>query len=183
MAYKYKYSASAQILFDKEDVEDIDSEHIGEFIIDYGYDEFTMPTIYMNLTLKDSIIYKMIEKQNTATIVFTLQKFVYEDDKAPLVKLDYIKREFIYFLMDDYTKSNVSEDLDDQGTNLSHVVVGLMDKELVNNTKKNFNGIISGDMTSIIYSIINKEYFKKLLEHSNLAPAQKIEPSYFEPNQ
>lgn len=168
VAYKYKYSASAQILFDKEDVEDIDSEHIGEFIIDYGYDEFTMPTIYMNLTLKDSIIYKMIEKQNTATIVFTLQKFVYEDDKAPLVKLDYIKREFIYFLMDDYTKSNVSEDLDDQGTNLSHVVVGLMDKELVNNTKKNFNGIISGDMTSIIYSIINsdRDILIEPLEHN-----------------
>ena len=168
VAYKYKYSASAQILFDKEDVEDIDSEHIGEFIIDYGYDEFTMPTIYMNLTLKDSIIYKMIEKQNTATIVFTLQKFVYEDDKAPLVKLDYIKREFIYFLMDDYTKSNVSDDLDEQGINLSHIVIGLMDKELVNNTKKNFNGVISGDMTSIVYSIINsgRDILIEPLEHN-----------------
>ena len=155
VAYKYKYSAFAQILFDKNDIEDINSENIGEFIIEYSYDEYTMPIIYMNLTLKDSTIYKMIEKQKSATIVFTVQKFVYEEDKAPLVKQDYIKREFIYFIMENYTKSNVSQELDEEGTNLSHVVIGLMDKELVNNTKKDFNGTITGDMMSIIYSILN----------------------------
>lgn len=155
VVYKYKYSATAQILFDKEDVEDIASENIGEFIIDYSYDEYTMPMIYMNMTLKDSIIYKLIEKQNTATIVLTVQKYVYEEDKAPLVMQDYIKRECIYFLMDDYTKSNVSEELDDEGTNLSPIVLGLMDKDLVNNTKKNFNGTITGDKMSIVYTIIN----------------------------
>lgn len=155
VTYKYKYSATAQIIFDKEDVEDIASENIGEFIIDYSYDEYTMPIIYMNITLKDSIIYKMIEKQNTATIVLTVQKFVYEEDKAPLVMQDYIKRECIYFLMDDYTKSNVSEELDEEGTNLSPIVLGLMDKDLVNSTKKDFNGTITGDMMSIVYTIIN----------------------------
>lgn len=178
VAYKYKYSAFAQILFDKEDIEDIEPENIGEFIIDYSYDEYTMPMIYMNLTLKDSIIYKMIEKQNSATIVLTVQKFVYEDDKAPLVKQDYIKSEFIYFLMDDYTKSNISEDLDDQGTNLSHVVIGLMDKALVNNTKKSFNGVVSGDMMSIVYTILNsgKDILIEPLEH-NTAVKNLLVPS------
>ncbi len=155
VSYKYKYSAFAQIIFSKDDIEDINPENIGEFIIDYSYDEYTMPIIYMNLTLKDSIIYKLSEKQNTTTIIFTVQKFIYEEDKLPLVKEDYIKQEFIYFLMDDYTKSKVSEELDEEGTNLSHVVIGLMDKNLVNNTKKDFNGTITGDMTSIIYTIIN----------------------------
>lgn len=155
VAYKYKYSATAQIIFDSEDIEDIPAENIGEFIIDYSYDEYTMPMIYMNITLKDSIIYKMSEKQNVATMIFTVQKYVYEEDKAPLVMQDYIKREFIYFLMDDYTKSNVSEELDEEGTNLSSIVIGLMDKELVNSTKKDFNGTITGDMTSIVYTIIN----------------------------
>lgn len=155
VVYKYKYSATAQIIFDKEDVEDIAAESIGEFIIDYSYDEYTMPMIYMNITLKDSIIYKLSEKQNIATIVLTVQKYVYEEDKAPLVMQDYIKRECIYFLMDDYTKSNVSEELDEEGTNLSSIVIGLMDKELVNNTKKDFNGTITGDMMSIVYTIIN----------------------------
>lgn len=158
---KYRYTASFEIVINNESVV-LDPMYIRSIVIDYDYKKNSMPLIYITASIDDRIIKKMLENQDTAVIVFTIKRFVAnaEIPVKSIVKIDYIKDTFTYFLPDNLNLHSVvepSEDLNDvTGANFTTTTIGLLSLDLVNKNKKTLNGIINKTpVMSLVYNLLS----------------------------
>lgn len=157
---KYKYIASLKVLINKETVE-VDPMYIKSIVIDYDYINYNMPLIYLTVTLDNILILKLLDNQDTATIMFNIQRYIMDDPMQ--IKVDYIKDEFIYFISDNLNIRNAGAKegqtaSEPDGNNFTTTTIGLMSLKLVNNNKKTTSGVVNKTtMMSLAYHIIGGE--------------------------
>lgn len=146
----YKYYATLKFVLENE-VYDIDDISIKTIVIDNNYDELNMPMIFITLGIYKSMANKMILNQQEGTFILDIKRCVANSDMPELFS-DYINDKFIYFIAGevdqgidvDIEKSDVQEDD-------TIVTVGLLCLDHVNKNKKTMNGIVNGNLSSLMY--------------------------------
>jgi hypothetical protein len=158
---KYRYTASFQLVIDNESTE-LDPMYIKSIVIDYDYKKNTMPLIYLTVSIDDRIIKKLVQSKDTAVIIFNIKRFVANSEipAESIVKVDYIKDTFTYFLPDtlsNYSVTEPSQDLDDvTGQNFTTTTLGLLSLDLVNKNKKTMNGVVNKTpIMSLVYNLLS----------------------------
>lgn len=146
----YKYTASVTFVVDGE-VHELEPVNVRTIAIDYDYDKNNMPMIFMTLGVYKSLANKMILMQDKGIFILNLKRAVVNSDMPDLYQ-DYIDDKFIYFITGEVDQSQdtteITEDeLDDDTT----VSVGLLSQDHVNKNKKSVNGILNGNLSSIMY--------------------------------
>ena len=146
----YKYYATLKFVVENE-VYDIDDISIKTIVIDNNYDELNMPMIFITLGLYKSMANKMILNQQEGTFILDIKRCVANSDMPELFS-DYINDKFIYFIAGevdqgidvDIKKSEAQEDD-------TIVTVGLLCLDHVHKNKKTINGIVNGNLSSLMY--------------------------------
>ena len=156
---KYRYDAIFQFVLDNEST-DLDSKYIKSIIIDFDYKKNTMPLIYITISMDNKIILKMLQNQDKGTIVFTIRRYISNNNYQNTIKSNYIKNNFIYFIADNLNIREANDDSEDlnsaSGTNYVTTTIGLLPLDLVNINKKSLNCIINKTpMMSLIYNILS----------------------------
>ena len=167
---KYRYEVMFELILDSETSITLDSMYIKTIIIDYDYKKNTMPLIYLTVTLDNKILWKMINNNDTAVVIFTIRRFIANtnnENKTATetlnpndIKTDYIKDRFIYFVPDNLNNREVNDDGQDMdsasGTNFVTTTIGLLSLDLVNKNKKTLSGIINHTpMMSLVYNLLS----------------------------
>ena len=148
----YKYYASLKFIL-KDMVYDIDDTSIKTIVIDSNYDELNMPMIFITLGLYKSMANKMILNQQEGSFILDIKRCVANSDMPELFS-DYINDKFIYFIAGevdqgidiDIEKSEAQEDD-------TVVTIGLLCLDHVNKNKKTMNGIVNGNLSSLMYYV------------------------------
>ena len=98
---RYKYSIELRYIKQKENVsQQIDSKYIKSVIIDRDYINNNLPVIFMNVILDKKLIDNMIKNQDKNTMVLTIYKYIYKENKLA-TKTRYIHNEMMYFIQED----------------------------------------------------------------------------------
>ena len=156
---KYRYDAAFQFVLDNESI-DLDSKYIKSIIIDFDYKKNTMPLIYLTISMDNKIILKMLQNQDKGTIVFTIRRYISNNNYQNTIKTNYIKNNFIYFIADNLNIREANDDGQDlnsaSGTNFVTTTIGLLPLDLVNINKKSLNCVINKTpMMSLIYNLLS----------------------------
>lgn len=156
---KYRYDAIFQFVLDNEST-DLDSKYIKSIIIDFDYKKNTMPLIYLTISIDNKIILKMLQNQDKGTIVFTIRRYISNNNYQNTIKSNYIKNNFIYFIADNLNIREANDDGQDinsaSGTNFVTTTIGLLPLDLVNINKKSLNCIVNKTpMMSLIYNLLS----------------------------
>lgn len=143
---RYKYSIELRYIKQKEkESQEIKANHIKSIIIDRDYINNNLPVIFMNITLDKKLIDNMIKNQDKNTMVLTIYKYIYKENKLP-TKTRYIHSEMMYFIQDDLNyRSTVdfAEKETVEREDISKLIsIGLMGIESINNNKRSFNSIL-----------------------------------------
>lgn len=141
----YLYSADITFILDGESYH-IETSKITSIIVDHDYVNNNMPMIFINATIQTQILDLMLENQNTGKIIFTLQRAIANSD-MPGLFTDYIKDEFIYFTTD------TSSEKMDEGKTYKQTTVGLLSLQCINKNKKLINGVVNGNLSSLMYYV------------------------------
>lgn len=146
----YKYYASLKYVVENT-VYDIDDTSIKTIVIDNNYDELNMPMIFITLGLYKSMANKMILNQQEGTFILDIKRCVANSDMPDLFS-DYINDKFIYFIAGEVDQG-VDIDIENIETNDDDTVVtvGLLCLDHVNKNKKTMNGIVNGNLSSLMY--------------------------------
>lgn len=133
----------------------IDPKQIKSIVIDYDYDNYNMPLIYLNMAISKNILDEMVKNSNTGLINFTLYKYITNSDIAniPTVR---IKNQFVYFLSEDI---NFNKQLDAANETRTtdddlyiQTTIGLMMLNHLKWNKKQINGVLNGTtMVNAVY--------------------------------
>lgn len=140
---KYKYSVELRYIKQKERIsQEIKTDKIRSIIIDRDFKNNNLPVIFMNITLDKKLIDDMIKNNDKNTMVLTIYKYIYKDNKLP-TKTRYIHEEMTYFLSDDlnYRSSlDYSETENKEREDITkNINIGLMGINSINNNKKTIN--------------------------------------------
>ena len=152
----YKYKASIEFLLG-EDVYYIKTLNIKSIAIDSNYKENNMPMLFVTASVDKRLYDKMIQNQDTGSIVLTIQRCIANSD-MPDLYTDYIKDKFIYFLSDDINKNDLADyegENDGREDIFKLVSFGLMSLDHINKNKKVVNGIFDGKLSSLMYYLTN----------------------------
>lgn len=148
----YKYYATLKFVVDNT-VYDIDDTSIKTIVIDSNYDELNMPMIFITLGLYKSMANKMILNQQEGSFILDIKRCVANSDMPELFS-DYINDKFIYFIAGEVDQGvdidieNIEADDDD-----TVVTLGLLSLDHVNKNKKTMNGIVNGNLSSLMYYV------------------------------
>lgn len=170
---RYKYSVELRYIKQKENIsEEIKADHIHSIIIDRDYINNNLPVIFMNITLKKDMIDDMIKKSDKNTMVLTIYKYLYRENKLT-TKTKYIQEEMMYFIQDDlnYRASVDYSDKEnkDREDLLKTISIGLMGLDSINNNKKTFNTVVR--KTTLINAIhFCTRHMKMVIERLNYNP-------------
>lgn len=153
---EYRYKIGLTYICNNKEI-GIEEESIQYIMIDSNYLNRTFPVIYISLNIKSKIYDKMLENIGRDTVVLSINKFVEEDNQTVVKK--YIKDQYVY--MFNNTNPNENADLEDQASDSDdnssaycNVMMGLISMNILNSNRKVFNGIVNGNMTSIVYEFL-----------------------------
>lgn len=158
----YKYKCSIQALFDVHGFSAvIEPIRIKTILIDYSYDKFAFPLIYVTVALTNDMRNEFINNKDSGTVLFTLQKYV-ENSDMPGLLVDVIKEECVYFINYDKIKKT-EEEIDEESRRRLTLegniyTIGLIALKHINQNKTSVNGIINnGTMSSSIYYVLQDQ--------------------------
>ena len=167
---RYKYSIELRYIKQKENIsQEIKADHIHSVIIDRDYINNNLPVIFMNITLKKDLIDDMIKKSNENTMVLTIYKYLYRENKLT-TKTKYIQEEMMYFIQDDLNyKSSIDysdKENKDREDLLKTISIGLMGLDSINNNKKTFNTVMKKTtMMNVVHYCTS--HMKMIIERFN----------------
>lgn len=141
----YLYSADMTFVLDGETYA-IETSNITSIIVDHDYVHNNMPMIFCSITISSELLDLMLENQNTGLIIFNLRRAVANSDMPDLFT-DYITDEFIYFITDS------SSEMMNEGHTYKQTTIGLLSRKCINKNKKLINGVVSGNLTSLMYYV------------------------------
>lgn len=151
----YKYTASMSFVLGQE-VNDIDTMNIKSIAIDNDYKNANMPMIFVTVAINKKVIDKMVQNQDSGIIILDLQRAIINSDMPDLFT-DYINDKFIYFISEDINKT---DEIDYEDSNKDRddlfkvVVLGLLSLDHVNKNKRDINGVVKGNLASVLYYLI-----------------------------
>ena len=180
---RYKYSVQLRYIKKKERIsQEVRTERIRSIIIDRDYINNNLPIMYINLTLDKKLIDDMIKKQDQNTMVLTIYKYIYNEDKKTRSKTRYIHSEMTYFIPDDLNYRS-SLDFTDEETNgrddiTKNLTIGLMGIESINNNKKTFNAILRNTtmMNAVHYCTSHLDMVIERFDYNENIPELLITP-------
>lgn len=156
---QYKYSIELKYIRQKERIaENITPEHIRSFIIDRDYINNNLPVIFMNITLKKTLIDDMILNSDKNTMVFTIYKYIYREGKFS-TKTRYIHEEMMYFIQDDLNYRDSldfnTKEVKEREDITKNINIGLMGLNSINNNKTTINTVLRNTtmMNAVYYCI------------------------------
>ena len=141
----YLYSADMTFVLDSETYA-IETSNITSIIVDHDYVHNNMPMIFCSVTISSELLDLMLENQNTGLVIFNLRRAVANSDMPDLFT-DYITDEFIYFITDS------SSEMMNEGHTYKQTTIGLLSRKCINKNKKLINGVVSGNLTSLMYYV------------------------------
>ena len=141
----YLYSADMTFVLDGETYA-IETSNITSIIVDHDYVHNNMPMIFCSVTISSELLDLMLENQNTGLVIFNLRRAVANSDMPDLFT-DYITDEFIYFITDS------SSEMMNEGRTYKQTTIGLLSRKCINKNKKLINGVVSGNLTSLMYYV------------------------------
>ena len=141
----YLYTADMTFILNG-DTHNIESSNITSIIIDHDYVNNNMPMIFTNITISSQLLDLMLENQDTGKVIFTLKRAVANSD-MPGLFTDYISDEFIYFITDS------TSEMMNEGITYKQTTLGLLSLNCINKNKKLINGVVSGNLTSLMYYV------------------------------
>jgi len=143
----FRYTVSMRFIHDGE-VFNIENNRIRSIAIDYNYKEMNMPMIFLTAVLEDQLAERMDRNQDSGTIIFELKRANVSSD-MPNLYTNYISDKFIYFININDGGKEYSAEEDVNRT----VTIGLLSLDCVNKNKKHLNGVINGNLSSLMYYI------------------------------
>ena len=141
----YLYTADMTFVLNGE-THNIEPSNITSIIIDHDYVNNNMPMIFTNITISSQLLDLMLENQDAGKIIFTLKRAVANSD-MPGLFTDYITDEFIYFITDS------TSEMMNEGITYKQTTLGLLSLNCINKNKKLLNGVVSGNLTSLMYYV------------------------------
>ena len=135
-------------------------ESIKSVVLDCDYDNYNMPVIYLNLSLKSDMYNKMVTEMDSSKIYLNIQKYnVLEQNGA---YIDDIKDQFKYMMPSDlnYNTSlgtESEENSDTESEAYVNATVGLIKDSIIADNKQTFGGIYYGiNKSTLAYSALMK---------------------------
>ena len=160
MEYKYQIE---MLLNMGGSTKPIKIEQISGMFIDSAYDDNFMPIIMVQLSAGKQIIDEIIEGKVNNTIILTVRKF---EVKENTFVEDYIKDEFLYYIMDDvsYTKKTEYRDQETKEMDdvLKKVKIGMLSLKISNKNKLMFNNVYT-DVSNQCMALIATEKVGELV--------------------
>ena len=141
----YLYSADIDFVLDGE-VHSIETSYIGSIIIDHDYSNNNMPMVFVTVSIENDLLDLMLEHQNTGTVIFNIRQSIANSD-MPDLYTEYLSDEFIYFITD-----SDDEKISD-GKVYKQTTLGLLGLNCINRNKKFINGIVNGNLSSLMYYV------------------------------
>lgn len=154
----YKYTAAMSFILGQE-VHDIDTMNIKSIAIDNDYKNANMPMIFVTVAINRKIIDKMVQNQDSGIIILDLQRAIINSDMPDLYS-KYINDKFIYFISEDVNKTDeidYEESNKDRDDLFKVVVLGLLSLDHVNKNKRDINGVVNGNLASVLYYLIGNQ--------------------------
>lgn len=157
-----KYRHKIKLIYNQDGkILEFNKDSITNLIINYDYDKFNMPMMYLKISLEKSLIDYMIKNKNNKYMGIYIDKFIYDD---PLqISTNCIKDQFIYFMdenLNDIDKLDYNDD-NTLSTNQRVVTIGLMKLQNIDDNKKTISGIYNN--TSLLEIILSQLTHMKLL--------------------
>ena len=142
LEYKYQIEVNWN---DGSKLTPIPIEHIRSAMNYFDYDKLNMPILYLTVNTGKQLIDKIVLGKQNSTFMINIRKVSSNDNS--LVE-DYIKDEFLYFLVDDINYTDVTEytpnDNKDRDDVFRRITFGCIKLDTVNKNKKLFNGVYRG---------------------------------------
>lgn len=152
IANAYSYNASMKFVFADKEIYDISSENIMSIVIDSDYKDSNMPIIFITANIKDGLLDKIVQEQDSSIVIFDLKKCIINSDME--FYTDYISGKFIYMISDDINK-DTGLDNDDVDNDYDTITIGLLKLDHVNKNKRDINCVINGKLSSALYYVTN----------------------------
>ena len=115
---------------------DIDFHYIKAITTDYKFHKNLMPIVYATLDVPSSIYDKIVKNAADGEMYLNVQ--IYNAKEANAIHTTTIEQTFMYFVPTQY---NTSNEFTNDGTEFKHIVIGMLQAELINMNKKTFNGV------------------------------------------
>lgn len=156
----YKYSISLTYVLDDTTI-NISTEQIKSVAIDSNYKKMNMPMIFITASIHSQHISLMEENQDTGIFILKIKKAIANSNMTDLY-IDHINDKFIYFITQDLkeivNKEDQNQDVDNKDANeredlYKTVSFGLLSFDCVNKNKKVVNGVVNGNLVSLMYYI------------------------------
>lgn len=167
--YKYRANMTARFADEADDPITIEPVRFKTIVIDYNYDEFNFPLMYVTVTIPKELQVRLSKHQKTEMVGFELYQYI-ENSNTPGFERKVIYGQFVYFVSADSGKDkelvvdpNKTEDLGDD------VTIGLIAVQHLNYVKEVMNGIVKeGTMSSLLLHLL-REHQRVLIEplHNN----------------
>lgn len=141
----YLYTADMTFVLNDETY-NIEESNISSIIIDHDFVNNNMPMIFTNITIKASLLDLMLENQSSGKIIFNLKRTIANSDMPDLFT-EYLTDEFIYFVTDSEAQ------MMDEGETYKQATLGLLSLKCINKNKKLINGVVSGNLSSLMYYV------------------------------
>ena len=159
MAFQeYRYKAELKYIHNSKET-DIVSESINFICIDSDYlGKKAFPIIYLGVNLEEDIYKAMVANIKTDTVVFSLTKFIVDEEGSGTIESKVIKDEFIYFLNDMNASDDEDTDEEDESsfTSSKNIKIGLISVSILNICKDIQNDVLTGNMSSILYYYLKR---------------------------
>ena len=147
------YEAELTYINDKKESHVIDGAKISSILIDYDYEKNNMPIIVIKAAIDKNLVDDIIVNAEKNSMIFGL--YTYNPNESIPIKKEYIKKEFTYLIYEQPNKTkSLEEDNTDGSTLYRSITFGLIDKECSNSRKRIINGVIEGNISSILYSFL-----------------------------
>lgn len=139
------YKADIEIKLVKKDGTSIDIPklYVKYILLDYQFEHYHMPVVYLSLAVTDRLYTDLIENDKSASINLIIYKYNAETTNA--LKQLYLKGNFTYIPSTNnpnYTK-DISEKSNSKDTSYKGLTLALLDMKILNDSKTSFNGIYS----------------------------------------
>jgi len=159
-----KYRHKIKIMYEQDGtLKEFGKESITNLIVNYDYDKYNMPLMFLKISLEKTLIDDMIKNKSKKFITLYIDKFVY--GQSIQIYSSYVKDQFIYF-MDENLNDNNSLDYNSansDSTNQRLITIGLMKLANINDNKCTISGIYNNvGLLELLLS--NLTHMKLLME-------------------
>lgn len=139
----YKADITLQLIKQDGTLINIPKLYVKYILLNYQYEKYHMPVIYLSLAVTDSLYTDLIDNDKSATINLTIYKYNVESTNS--LKQLYLQGKFTYIPSTNnpnYTK-DISKQSNSKDTSYKGITLALLDMNLLNQSKTSFNGIYS----------------------------------------